>query len=308
MPKDLANQRLVLALGESTTFGWAVADDESYPHHLETILNSDSEADNFVVVNAGVPSYSSQQVFLYAEQLLTRFHPHVVLVSILWNDLFYSSLEDWTPQSLVPRYPSELQKTMYQYSRVYRWFAGKPAKRQLVDYYSKDALAEYRKNIANIAGLCKSKGVPVVFVEPPFSEHWIEAAGVTTWANRFSREFIPKLADIFLETQIQETESQQVPFVRHQQAFRNVRRQRIFSIFCTPTARAIRSLLKALRNSCVTTICWLRQNDHLTQARPRRLSISSVGAPEFPSLSLPQLRELRSLRRAWLWAQPWAGC
>jgi lysophospholipase L1-like esterase len=215
LPRVLSDKRLVLALGESTTFGWAVADDESYPSHLETILNASSADKNFVVVNAGVPSYSSRQVLLYAEQLLTRFQPEVVLVNTLWNDLFYSALEDWSPPYLVPRYPSALQATLYQYSRVYRWMASRPAKREMLDHYCQESLVEYRKNIASIIGLCKSKGVAVVFVEPPFSEPWIEATGVALWENRFSREFVPKLAEMFLQEQLEETEAQQVSFVRH---------------------------------------------------------------------------------------------
>src|SRR5262245_22363187 len=40
LPAEIADKRLVLALGESTTFGWAVGDEESYPSHLERILNA----------------------------------------------------------------------------------------------------------------------------------------------------------------------------------------------------------------------------------------------------------------------------
>jgi lysophospholipase L1-like esterase len=215
LPQDLGDKRLIIALGESTTFGFGVGDDESYPCHLETILNSTSPNQQFVVVNAGVPSYSSRQVFLYAEELLASLHPDFVVVNIFWNDLFYSSLEEWTPQSLVPRYPSNWQRTMFKYSRVYRWLTSKPAKQELVDFYSTDALMEYKNNIANIIGLCKSKNIPVLFVEPPFSEQWIGAMGVTIWQNRFTKQFVTVLADIFLAIQIEESKSQQVPFIRH---------------------------------------------------------------------------------------------
>lgn len=214
LPAEIADKRLVLALGESTTFGWAVGDEESYPSHLERILNATSD-DPVVVVNAGIPSYSSQQVLLYAEELLQRYRPTVVLVSILWNDLFYSSLEDWTPESLVPPYPSQWQSAMFKYSRVYRWLASRPRRRQL-DYYSPEALVEYRSNIARMIALCRSHGVPVVFVEPPFCEQLIEGSGVAIWEDRFSKGFVPKLADMFLEAQVQETESRQVPLTRHE--------------------------------------------------------------------------------------------
>ena len=215
IPKVLTNQRLVLALGESTTFGWGVGDDESYPSQLERILNSTSANKPFVVVNAGIPSYSSRQVFLYADQLLTRLQPDVVIVSILWNDLFYSSIEEWKPQSLVPPYPSGLQQILFKYSHVYRWSTSKSARPELVNFYSKDAVTEYQKNIESILTLCKSKGIPVIFVEPPFSAHLIPKAGLTIWETRLSEKFVPEIADLFLAAQLQELESRQVPFVRH---------------------------------------------------------------------------------------------
>ena len=214
LPTDLDEKRLILALGESTTFGWGVADDETYPSHLEKILNSPSDQ-GFVVVNAGVPSYSSQQVLLYAKELLDRFHPDVVLVCLLWNDLFYSSLEDWTPQSLVPEYPSPMQQALFGYSRVYRWLNSRPDGPELVNFYSNDALEQYRANIASIVRLCRSKDVAVVFVEPPFSEALVPKAGVNIWKNRFSKKFTPKLADLFLAAQIEATESEDVPLIRH---------------------------------------------------------------------------------------------
>ncbi len=215
LPKDLVDKRLILALGESTTFGWPVTDDEAYPSRLEAILNSATLDNSNVVVNAGVPSYSSKQVLLYTEYLLTRFHPDIVLVSILWNDLFYSSLEDWTPQSLIPSYPSKLWQMLLAYSPLCRWLASKPTGPQLVDFYSLDALMEYKRNVAQIARLCKSRGISVLFVEPSFSEQMISDTGETIWKNRFSRQFLPKLADIFLSAQIEAIESQEVPLIRH---------------------------------------------------------------------------------------------
>lgn len=215
LPADLADKRLILALGESTTFGWAVADDETYPGYLEGILNSSATDRRTVVVNAAVPSYSSQQVYLYAEQLLSQIRPQVVLVSILWNDLFYSSLEDWTPQSLLPLYPSRLQRTLIENSPFCRWLTRKPAGPERIDFFSQDALAEYKSNVGRIVRLCRSKGVDVLFVEPPLCEHLISPTGETMWKNRFSRDFVPQIADIFLAAQIEELESQQVPLIRH---------------------------------------------------------------------------------------------
>src|SRR5436309_6951084 len=62
LPADLRSRELVLALGESSTFGWMVADSETYPAHLQQLLNRMQTARPICVVNAGVPSYTSPQV------------------------------------------------------------------------------------------------------------------------------------------------------------------------------------------------------------------------------------------------------
>src|SRR5262249_22930115 len=177
------------------------------------------------------------EVLLYATELLERFHPDVVLVCLLWNDLFYSSLEDWTPQSLVPEYPSWPQRTLLRYSRIYRWLTSQPDGPELVNFYSEEALEQYQANVASIVALCRSKDVAVVFVEPPFSEALIPKAGINIWKNRFSKKFTPKMVDRFLAAQLEVTESQDVPFVRHGVGIANHPPAKLFLDFLHPDGR-----------------------------------------------------------------------
>jgi lysophospholipase L1-like esterase len=216
LPASLSDKRLVLAIGESTTFGWGMRDEESYPSQLEALLNAPSDDRRWVVVNAGVPSYSSRQVCLYADELLTRFHPDVVLVNNLWNDVFYSSLEDWTPQTLIPRYPSKPEQILLTYSNVYRWLAMTPDQPEMVNFYVTNALVEYRANLAKILRLCKSKQITVAFVEPPYCHGRIPQAGIAMWKNRFSKKFLLRLAQMFLEVQMDEAKAHRVGVIRHQ--------------------------------------------------------------------------------------------
>jgi lysophospholipase L1-like esterase len=80
-------------MGESTTFGWRVRDDETYPYHLMRELNR--TAPSIYVVNGGVPSYTSAQVYRYLKEILEGkiLSPRAVVIDIMWNDLWYSSAD-----------------------------------------------------------------------------------------------------------------------------------------------------------------------------------------------------------------------
>jgi hypothetical protein len=70
----------ILALGDSFTFGDQVSDHETWPAHLERRLN-------VPVWNAGVFGYGLDQVVLRAEQLIEKYGPPVVIVSMIDEDI-----------------------------------------------------------------------------------------------------------------------------------------------------------------------------------------------------------------------------
>ncbi|MEW6742511.1 MAG: GDSL-type esterase/lipase family protein [Planctomycetota bacterium] len=75
-----------LCLGDSTPFGWRVAEEESFPARLEEHLGGRGNALPWHGLNAGVPGYSSHQVRVQATSLIERFHPQVVIVCIGNNE------------------------------------------------------------------------------------------------------------------------------------------------------------------------------------------------------------------------------
>jgi len=72
--------RPILALGDSFTFGDEVEDSETWPAHLEGILNKR-------VLNAGVAGYGIDQAFLRAELLLDKYDPDVVILAFISDDI-----------------------------------------------------------------------------------------------------------------------------------------------------------------------------------------------------------------------------
>ncbi len=76
----------IVALGNSCTFGWGVADDETWPQNLENILNNRSWNGCVSVINGGIPGYSSFQGKRFFEDELIRLSPDLVLIMFGWND------------------------------------------------------------------------------------------------------------------------------------------------------------------------------------------------------------------------------
>jgi lysophospholipase L1-like esterase len=196
LPGDLDGRFVVLALGDSTVFGWGVRDDESWPALLQEELEAAGVAPRPLVVNAGVPSYTSRQVLLYLEELLPRLDPDLVLVGVLWNDLWFSSLDPWYPEVLVLRRPHGWRRTLSQYSALFRWIASRGAgaggRRDVSD---PRALAHYTENLEAVADSCARHGAALAFVTPGWDASKLRGdGGMPLGQVRFSRPFVRKLA------------------------------------------------------------------------------------------------------------------
>lgn len=123
LPADIERRFVILALGESTTFGWRVGEDETYPHHLQQILDEAGFGDAVYVVNAGTPSYTLLQALLYLRELLPRMEPDLVIAHVVWNDVWFSSIPNWYPELLVHRAPPEWRRVLHRHSALFRLIA-----------------------------------------------------------------------------------------------------------------------------------------------------------------------------------------
>ncbi len=89
-----------LALGDSFTFGFGVADDETWPARLERKL-SEKYRKTIQVINSGTVSYGVfQEMDLFREKGI-KINPHVVIHGLYWNDFMSASApEPGTPSVL----------------------------------------------------------------------------------------------------------------------------------------------------------------------------------------------------------------
>lgn len=70
-----------MAVGCSFTFGDEVPDDQTWPAYLEKLTRRR-------VLNAGVSSYGLDQSVLRAEKLIPKYHPDVVIISLVYDTIY----------------------------------------------------------------------------------------------------------------------------------------------------------------------------------------------------------------------------
>lgn len=168
---------VILALGDSTTFGWSVRDEDSWPAQLATLL--DSPAHRVQVLNAGVPSYTSSQVQLHLAELLRREQPDVVLASVLWNDLWFSRVDPWYPELLIFVEPEPWRRFLLRHSGFYRWLLFRDRTADGASPTpSPQARRLYVENLEAIARQAALAGVPLFLVKPPFDPSHVAPRGV----------------------------------------------------------------------------------------------------------------------------------
>ena len=71
----------IVVLGDSFTFGEEVGDDETYAHSLETLLP------NTEVLNLGIHGYGHDQMLLYLKEEGVKYHPDIVLLGFMPDDM-----------------------------------------------------------------------------------------------------------------------------------------------------------------------------------------------------------------------------
>ncbi|HND30099.1 MAG TPA: GDSL-type esterase/lipase family protein [Myxococcota bacterium] len=108
----------VMTLGCSTTFGWGVDDEASWPARLETILQEGGH--KVEVVNGGQPGYSSFQGLWLWQQTLRRYQPDLVIFSYIVQDSRKVSYSDHS-QAILQGNADFLKQNLLYRSLLYQW-------------------------------------------------------------------------------------------------------------------------------------------------------------------------------------------
>lgn len=77
---------LILALGDSNTFGDGVSQKEDYPSLLKKSLQKKTKK-IVEVINAGVPAYGWLEEYEVLQEVINHFHVSFLIFQISWNDI-----------------------------------------------------------------------------------------------------------------------------------------------------------------------------------------------------------------------------
>lgn len=168
-----ANTFRILTLGCSTTFGWGVDDNQTYPWQLESTLQQGRtpEQTKIEVINGGQPGYSSFQGLWLWERTLKRYQPDLVVFGyivqdsrkVAWSDLSQAVLQqnaDFLKQNILYNL-----KTYLFLLNLYRGHQIEAKETKQENY--RIPLDQYTENIRTFKKLSESVGAEMMLFGYP---------------------------------------------------------------------------------------------------------------------------------------------
>lgn len=236
-PPSFRGKKQILILGESTTFGWGVKDNETYPFYL---MGHFFEKDKAYVVNGGVPSYTSSQVLEYLKEIIAKgeLAPDIILINSLWNDIWYSTITNWHPNILIYQKPPVWISWITDHSRfVYGMVMGFTKETNRTNIFNQKALSQYQKNIRQMILECQKKGILLAFVEPPFDADHMPETGLNEFHVRYTKAFFISMAELYLKSMRSIAKEYEIPVIAHGLDIRNLHQKSLFLDTLHPTAQ-----------------------------------------------------------------------
>ena len=83
----------IFTVGGSTTFGIGAEDDETWPAHLQQIINDEITDREIEVINTGTPGFSSSYEYTLINGKLSMFDPDLIIVYDGFNDYLYTPVD-----------------------------------------------------------------------------------------------------------------------------------------------------------------------------------------------------------------------
>ncbi len=113
-PLEGDDVRRIIALGDSFTFGFGVAGEETYPNVLESLLNQSEVMGphRYDVLNMGVSGYSTKEEALVLKHRGMQWEPDLVIIGYFLND------PELTPVQLLQAYYHDVH--WWQHSHLLR--------------------------------------------------------------------------------------------------------------------------------------------------------------------------------------------
>ncbi|MBI4859472.1 MAG: SGNH/GDSL hydrolase family protein [Candidatus Riflebacteria bacterium] len=167
----------IVVLGDSVTFGWGVAMEDTYPRVLERRLNETSAPARYEVINAGVVDYPLSRIVAFYRRELASLRPAIVVVGFSLN------LANEAPERSVPSIlDTPLQLPVFLHSR-FENVAARFGRTGSFDRFYQDLYAEsnpgfgsFAKRLTRFIGDLKARQQSVVVASIPDVVHLEEPA------------------------------------------------------------------------------------------------------------------------------------
>jgi len=232
-----AEKKIILTLGESTTFGWGVQDHETYPAHLARLF---SEKNGVKVINGGVPSYTTSQVLIFLREILEKkvIKPDLILINILWNDIWYSTIRNWHPDILVYQQQPWWLSFLTTHSRFCHLLVmGAATNQEKVNMVNQKALRQYEKNIEEMIQVCRQENILLAFVTPPFDADHMPEEGLNEFHVRYTKDFFIQTAETYAQQLHMLAKSNKVSIITHQLDITHLHQRSLFLDALHPTPK-----------------------------------------------------------------------
>jgi lysophospholipase L1-like esterase len=219
----------VLVVGDSYTWGYAVAEEEAYPQAAERLLRERGRAD-IEVINGGVPDYNSRQQRQLLGRLIPIYQPDTVFLGYVVNDAEPSTAMPVPPEETYRHarswFLTELAETANR--RLFRSRVFNPDKDVVsgnyLDGFAEDShkWKDSRQAIREMRDICTAIGIPfAVLILPDFTQPFDDKYAlrqihdaVSTWG----RELGVPTFDLLIPFLGQNNQSLMVPWDGHPNA------------------------------------------------------------------------------------------
>ncbi|MBN1522526.1 MAG: hypothetical protein JW928_08335 [Candidatus Aureabacteria bacterium] len=171
-PLDDASLRL-LFIGDSTTFGWGIDQEKTYPSLVLKDLQNKFPEKSIDMLNTAVPGYTSLHGRIFVDKNLSRFHPDWVIVCLSNNEYEHAPrtlLEDYRKRTFLSLFKRPFYH-LYFYQLISDLFLYrspghlKPSMKK-DDLKPKVPLADFSENILYIIDSCSRSSRIIVLSMP----------------------------------------------------------------------------------------------------------------------------------------------
>jgi len=177
----------ILSLGDSRTFGWGLADQETYSRRLERLLQERvGNGKKIEVINAGVNAWSYPQMLVYFRDFALQYKPDFVVIggANLWTQFSEKNSPEFVQKFItrvriknflrrfaIYHYVVEVKlKEFYERNRT-KFIPVDPAQDTLFKaQQQRDPDAVFRQAIEQICEVARANGIQPVLLELPTAD------------------------------------------------------------------------------------------------------------------------------------------